>query len=166
MIRALIGTSVVILLVGCGSAPAGGGAGGGANPGGAPVGDPSACEFTPSEDAHAAFTALDARHQELTGELEADLEGARTMEEQQEIYAAIATIDEACLAALATIAFPSQANASLGQTQGALEDLAASRRAAAEAATDEEFEAALVAEGDALRDWQMWRNLLLSAIPH
>ena len=159
MIRALTGMSVLILVVGCSGAPAG--SGGAANPGGAPAGDPGECAFEATDDAREAVRRLDELHQELIGELEADLDEEDPMEDQQEIYAAMATIDEGCLAAYNTIGFPDPPPAAVNPARSALEDVAVSRRAAADAATEEEFEAAVADQADAFRDWLMWRNTLL-----
>ncbi len=153
---------VLVAMAACGASPGSGGAQG---EGTGAAGDAAACAFEPSDDPHEAFTRLDARHQELTAELEADLETAETMEEQQEIYAAIAAVDEACLAVLSSISFPSSADSVLRLTVSALEDLAASRRDVADAATEEEFEDAVAATESALVEWRQWRNTLLLALP-
>lgn len=161
MIRALACTALLTLLVGCGGGPAGGAAG-------TPIpgleGDASACAFAQTDDPHEAFTLLDARYQELIAELEEDLEAAEDQEEQQEIYAEMAAVDAACLAALGTISFPSRANSSVGPASRALEDVALSRLAIADAATEEEFEDAVHALEDSVSDWRMWRNALLLSL--
>ncbi len=164
MIRALFGTSVVALLVACSGAPPGDGGGGGQGGGGGELGAGGPCEIASSDSARAAFVLLDERHQELTEELAEDLEDA-SMEEQREIFTEMAAIDEACLAVFDQISFPPQVDQSVRPTRGALEDLAATRRAVADAGTGEEFEAAVARAEDALRDWQMWRNLFLTQLP-
>ncbi len=164
MIRALAGAFLALILIGCsGSPPSDGGATQiPAGPGGAGQGG---CEFAHSDDPEESLTLLVQQHKALVAELAEDLETAETLEERQEIYAAMATVDEACLEALRAIPFPAEVDSTLGLAVSALETLAASRRAAANAATEQEFDDAVTAQGSAQRGWDQWRNALLLDLP-
>ena len=163
MIRALAGTLLVFMLAGCSSSPDAAATQLPGEPGGAPQG--TGCEYAQSDDVQESLRLLDEHHKALIAELAEGLETADTLAERQEIYAAMATVDEACLQALRAIPFPPEVDSTLRLAVRALERLAASRHEVASAATEEEFEDAVAALENAVRGWDTWRNYLLLDLP-